>query len=74
MKDAILTIVVFAALIAGFGLAANDGRLPWTKEPPRDAGWCGPHGVALAECERCNPRLARGGTFTTRVREPREGE
>lgn len=74
MKDAVLTVVVFAALIAGFGLAANDGRLPWTEEPARPADWCEPHGVALAECEMCNPKLARGGTFATQVREPREGE
>lgn len=74
MKDAILTVVVFASLAAGFALASNDGKLPWTKEPPHGADWCEAHGSPLATCEKCNPALARGGTFATRVREPKEGE
>jgi cobalt-zinc-cadmium efflux system membrane fusion protein len=30
--------------------------------------------VALSTCDKCNPKLARGGTVTTREREPHEGE
>ncbi|MBI5722603.1 MAG: efflux RND transporter periplasmic adaptor subunit [Planctomycetes bacterium] len=74
MRQNVLTIGVFAILIGLFAFAANDWRLPWAKEPAHGADWCEAHKVALSTCEKCNIRLARGGTFTTREREPKEGE
>jgi cobalt-zinc-cadmium efflux system membrane fusion protein len=74
MRTHVLTALVFAALVLAFGWVATDGRLPWTAPPDRGPGWCAPHDVELARCEICNPKLARGGTVTTRLREPNEGE
>lgn len=74
MGKALLNLLVFALLIAGFVLAANDGRLPLAAKPVHGADWCAEHQVKLSECTKCNPKLARGGTLVTREREPREGE
>lgn len=51
MKQNLLTIVVFAVLIALFGFAANDWKLPGTKPPAPTEEWCPAHDVALAKCE-----------------------
>ncbi|MBI2898556.1 MAG: efflux RND transporter periplasmic adaptor subunit [Planctomycetes bacterium] len=68
------TIAVFAVLAGLFAFAANDWRVPWRKAPARGPEWCAAHEKPLAECERCNPALARGGTFVTREREPEKDE
>jgi cobalt-zinc-cadmium efflux system membrane fusion protein len=69
-----LTAVVFVALIALFAWAANDWRAPWQGKPDRGPGWCAAHDVALKDCEKCDPALARGGTTVIRDHEPAEGE
>lgn len=74
MKHTLMTGVVFAALIGLFAFAANDGRAPWAGKPPHGADWCEAHQTALSTCEKCNVRLARGGTFSMREREPKDGE
>lgn len=74
MKSGILTGVVFAVLITAFALTATRGRLPWQGPPAHGADWCEQHQVALSKCEKCNPKIARGGTVVTRMREPKEGE
>lgn len=58
MKHNLFTAAVFTVLTALFGLAANDWELPWRRRPARVE----------------DPKLARGGTFTTREREPAAGE
>jgi len=74
MSDKLLTAGVFVLLGALFVLAANDGKVPWTKSRPPGPDWCEAHQVELSRCETCNPRLSRGGTYTVREREPKEGE
>lgn len=74
MRRNLSTAVVFIVLIALFVFAANDFRLPWTAAPADGADWCGAHNTRLSLCEACNPRLARGGTFVVRERQPKEGE
>ncbi|KAF0245850.1 MAG: RND family efflux transporter MFP [Planctomycetota bacterium] len=74
MKSGILTGVVFLALIAAFAWTAGHGRLPWEGPPAHGTDWCDPHQVELSKCEKCNPKLARGGTVVTRMREPKAGE
>lgn len=74
MKEKILTGGVFALLIALFVLAANDGQFPWQTPPAPTENLCKEHQVEESKCEKCNPQLARGGTFAVREREPREGE
>ncbi|MBI4564584.1 MAG: efflux RND transporter periplasmic adaptor subunit [Planctomycetes bacterium] len=73
-KSVLSTGAVFAALMALFVYAANDWKLPWAEPHPLDIPWCEPHDVALENCETCNPKLARGGTRVSRLREPAEGE
>lgn len=67
-------LLVFVVLAGLFALAANDWRVPWAKPPAHGADWCEAHQVELSKCERCNAQIARGGTFSTREREPKEGE
>jgi membrane fusion protein, heavy metal efflux system len=74
MKSGILTGAVFVVLIAAFALTASGGRLPWQGPPAHGTDWCEAHQVELSKCEKCNPKIARGGTVVTRMREPREGE
>lgn len=74
MKSGILTGVVFATLITAFALTAMHGRLPWQGPPPHGTDWCEQHQVELSKCDNCNPKLARGGTVVTRMREPKAGE
>lgn len=74
MRHAILTAVVFAALAGLFWTAAHDGRLPWEPPPAHGTDWCEMHQVEDSKCAICNPRIARGGTFTERFREPGPGE
>lgn len=74
MRHAILTIAVFAVLGALFWTASHDGRLPWEPPPSHGEDWCEAHRIEDSRCGICNPKIARGGTFTERVREPAEGE
>ncbi|MCE9581548.1 MAG: efflux RND transporter periplasmic adaptor subunit [Planctomycetes bacterium] len=74
MKSAILTGVVFLALISAFAWTAWGGRLPWAAPPAHGEDWCEAHQVELSRCEKCNPKLARGGTMVTKIREPKTGE
>src|SRR5689334_9370675 len=74
MKSGILTGIVFVALISAFTLTATHGRLPWQGPPAHGADWCELHQVELSKCEICRPKLARGGTVATRLREPKPGE
>ncbi|MBI3271638.1 MAG: efflux RND transporter periplasmic adaptor subunit [Planctomycetes bacterium] len=83
MKAALWNVVVFAALIGGFSYVALEGKCPWAASPaaasatavaPPGTDWCTAHRVPLSTCEVCNPKLARGGTFSVREREPRDGE
>ncbi|MFN0056951.1 MAG: efflux RND transporter periplasmic adaptor subunit [Planctomycetota bacterium] len=75
-KTVILNTLVYGVLAAGFYLAATDGKLPWRADPPKseDPNWCGPHQVALDQCELCNPALRRGGTQVVKTEEPRAGQ
>lgn len=73
MRRTILTISVFAVLIALFAFAANDWKLPG-KKVEHGQDWCPAHEVELSKCEKCNPSLARGGTRTIQERKPNEGE
>ncbi|OHB74954.1 MAG: hypothetical protein A2Z34_07885 [Planctomycetes bacterium RBG_16_59_8] len=74
MKKNVPTIAVFAVLIALFAFAANDWKAPWEGTPAHGQDWCEVHQTALSTCEKCDPKLARGGTFTIREREPRGDE
>jgi cobalt-zinc-cadmium efflux system membrane fusion protein len=74
MKQNILTVGVFVILIGLFAFAANDWKAPWAGKPVHGQDWCEAHQTALSTCEKCNPKLARGGTFTIREREPKPGE
>lgn len=74
MKQNVLTVGVFVILIGLFAFAANDWKAPWTGKPAHGQDWCEAHQTALSTCEKCNPKLARGGTFTIREREPKPGE
>ena len=74
MKSSIVTGAVFLALIMAFAWTAGHGRLPWEGPPVHGTDWCEAHQVELSKCEVCNPKLARGGTVVTRMREPKEGE
>ncbi len=74
MKDFLLSLPVFAVLAGLFWMVGHDGRLPWEDPPSHGADWCEPHGAPLSTCEKCNPKLVRGGTVVTRDREAKEGE
>lgn len=74
MKQNVLSATVFVFLIGLFAFAANDWKAPWAGKPDHGPDWCRAHQTALSTCEKCNPKLARGGTFTIREREPKEGE
>ena len=74
MKQNGLTLVVFVLLIGLFAFAANDWKIPGARKPTHGSDWCEAHGTALSTCEKCNPKLSRGGTYTLREREPKEGE
>ncbi len=74
MRQNILSSGVFILLIGLFAFAANDWKAPWAGKPAHGQDWCEAHQTALSTCEKCNPKLARGGTFTIREREPKEGE
>lgn len=74
MRQNALTALVFATLIALFGLSANDWKLPWAAKAAHGDDWCEPHKTRLSTCEKCNPKLARGGTYTLKEREPKDGE
>lgn len=74
MKQNALTALVFAVLIALFGLSANDWKLPWAAKAAHGDDWCEPHKTRLSTCDKCNPKLARGGTYTLKEREPKDGE
>ncbi len=74
MIRALLSLPVFAGLALLFWAAAHDGRFPWQPPPERGVEWCEAHDAPKATCEKCNPRLARGGTTVVREREPKEGE
>ncbi|MBI2931959.1 MAG: efflux RND transporter periplasmic adaptor subunit [Planctomycetes bacterium] len=74
MRKNILTIVVFVALIGLFAWAANDWKAPWGGRVDHGSDWCEEHQVPESTCEKCNPKLARGGTIVVREREPEEGE
>jgi cobalt-zinc-cadmium efflux system membrane fusion protein len=74
MKQNVVTILVFTLLIGLFAFAANDWKTPWTGKPAHGQDWCEAHQTALSTCDKCNPKLARGGTFTIREREPKPGE
>ena len=74
MKHNVLTIGVFVLLIGLFAFAANDWKAPWAGKPAHGSDWCEPHQTPLSTCERCKPELARGGTYATKEREPKEGE
>ncbi len=74
MKNNALTIGVFVLLIGLFAFAANDWKVPWAGKPVHGKDWCEAHQVALSTCEKCKPELARGGTYSIREREPKEGE
>jgi len=74
MKQNVLTGFVFILLIGLFAFAANDWKTPWAGKPAHGQDWCEEHKTPLSTCETCNPKLARGGTFTTREREPEKGE
>jgi cobalt-zinc-cadmium efflux system membrane fusion protein len=70
-----LTVATFSVLIGLFAFAANDWKAPWHRPPaPDPKDWCKEHKVAASKCEKCKPELARGGTFSIREREPKEGE
>ncbi len=74
MRQNLLTALVFLVLIGLFGLSANDWRLPWTAKAAHGSDWCEPHQTPLSTCGKCNPKLARGGTYTVKERAPRQGE
>ena len=74
MKKHALTTLTFLVLIALFALSANEWQLPWTEKVAHGSDWCEPHQTALSTCVMCNPKLARGGTYTIKEREPQEGE
>lgn len=74
MRHAILTTAVFAVLAALFWTASHDGRLPWEPPPSHGPDWCEAHGIEDSRCGICNPKIARGGTFMERVRDPEAGE
>ncbi len=74
MKQNALTVGVFALLIGLFAFAANDWKAPWAAKPAHGADWCKAHETPLSTCEKCKPELARGGTYSLREREPKEGE
>lgn len=74
MKQNALTIAVFVLLIGLFAFAANDWKAPWAGKPVHGQDWCEAHQTALSTCDKCNPKLARGGTFAIREREPKPGE
>jgi len=74
VKTHLLTGVVCLALIGACSYTATGGRLPWAKAPAHGADWCDVHGMELSRDAVCNPKLVRGGTMVTRLREPREGE
>lgn len=74
MPKFVLNGAVFVVLIGLFAFAANDWRAPWAGKPVHGADWCKPHDVLLVNCEKCNPRLARGGTQVVREREPNKDE
>jgi len=73
MNKNLLSIGVFAVLIALFAFAANDFRLPGLRARPENVKWCDTHDAPLDKCEVCNPALARGGTIVTKTSEPTEG-
>ncbi|MBI2921273.1 MAG: efflux RND transporter periplasmic adaptor subunit [Planctomycetes bacterium] len=70
----IVTPLALLALAAAFTWVATGGKNPWAKPPAHGADWCEAHQVELSKCEVCNLKLRRGGTFTTPLREPKEGE
>lgn len=72
-RDRLLNASVFTALGLLFLLVATGGRLPWF-HAAHGADWCEIHQVPLSKDEKCNLKLKRGGTFTQREREPKEGE
>lgn len=74
MKEKVWTSSVFALLAGLFTFAANDWKVPWVGTPARGPDWCAAHETALSTCELCNPKLARGGTYTLKERDPKEGE
>jgi len=74
VKDTIVTAAVLLTLALLFAFAANDFKVPWVGPPAHGSDWCDAHQVELSKCEKCNPRLARGGTVVVREREPKEGE
>lgn len=74
MRQNVVTAGVFVLLIGLFAFAANDWKAPWAGKPAHGQDWCEAHQTALSTCEKCNPKLARGGTFTIREREPKPGE
>lgn len=74
-NERILTPLVLTTLVGLFVLTANDWKLPWASSArPVGVEWCEPHDVELAECEICNPALARGGTQVTQLRDPEVGQ
>ncbi len=72
-NDRVLNASVFTALIVLFVLVATDGKIPWFRSA-HGTDWCEIHQVPLSTDEKCNSKLKRGGTFTMREREPKEGE
>jgi len=73
MKKKLLTPAVLLVLAVLFAFAANDFQVPFVKTA-HGSDWCEAHQIRLSKCEKCNPKLARGGTTVAREREPKEGE
>jgi len=70
----LLTLAILAGLAGLFAYAGNDWKSPFAAPPVHGDDWCEAHGVALSECEQCNPTLRGGGTFSVSEREAEEGE
>ncbi len=66
----IVFLSLLASLFAGVSTDWNFGRAPAREAK---AGLC-EHGKLPTECEECNPKLARGGTYIVQEREAQPGE
>lgn len=74
MRQDAVTLSIFATLALAFAVVALDVPIPFLRAPAAAGELCAAHGKPVATCDQCNPKTARGGTFTSREREPREGE
>jgi len=66
----IIFLALLALLLAGISLDWNFEKAPVKETNTRLCE----HGKLTVECEKCNPKLARGGTYLIQEREAQPGE